>query len=115
LDVVVDRLEIDHASLVLGTNKPGKVPLDFEVGNLTMSTVGAGLPMRFHATLINPKPIGDIDSTGTFGPFDEKSPADTPVSGRYTFRHVNLNPLKGIGGTLSSAGKYSGTLNNITV
>lgn len=115
MELVVDRLEIDHASLVLGTNKPGKIPLDFQVANLTMTTVGAGLPMRFHATLINPKPIGDIDSSGTFGPFNEKSPANTRVSGVYTFRHVNLNPLKGIGGMLSSAGKYAGTLNNITV
>lgn len=114
-EVVVDKVEIDHATLLLGTNKPGKVPLDFEVGNLTLTSVGAGLPMRFHATLINPKPIGDIDSSGTFGPFDEKSPADTPVSGTYTFQHVNLDPLKGIGGTLSSSGKYWGILNNITV
>lgn len=115
VEAVADKVEIDHASLLLGTNKPGKVPLDFEVENLTLDSAGAGLPMRFHATLINPKPIGDIDSSGTFGPFDAKSPADTAVSGTYTFRHVNLDPLKGIGGTLSSAGKYSGTLNNITV
>lgn len=115
VEAVVDKVEIDHASLLMGTNKPGKVPLDFEVGNLMLNSVGAGLPMRFHATLINPKPIGDIDSSGTFGPFDAKSPADTAVSGTYTFQHVNLDPLKGIGGTLSSTGKYSGTLNNITV
>lgn len=115
MDVVVDRLDIDHASLVLGTNTPGKVPLDFEVGNLRMTNVGRGLPMRFHAVLINPKPIGDIDSSGSFGPFNERSPADTSVSGTYTFSHVNLNPLKGIGGMLSSKGKYSGTLNHISV
>jgi hypothetical protein len=71
--------------------------------------------MRFHAILINPKPIGNIDSTGSFGPFNEHVPADTPVSGTYSFSHADLGPLKGIGGILSSTGRYEGVLNNITV
>lgn len=115
IEIVVDRLEIDHASLVLGTNKPGKVPLDFEISNLRMQSIGAGQPMRFHAILVNPKPIGDIDSTGSFGPFVTHSPGDTPVSGTYNFSHADLSTLKGIGGILSSTGQYTGTLNNIVV
>lgn len=115
IQILVDRLDIDHASLILGTNKPGKIPLDFEIKNLTMTSVGAGQPMRFHATLVNAKPIGDIDSSGSFGPFDTHSPGDTPVSGTYSFTHADLGPLKGIGGTLSSTGQYQGTLNNMTV
>lgn len=115
IQIVVDHVDIDHASLVLGTNRPGKVPLDFQIDSLLLTTVGAGQPMRFHAILVNPKPIGNIDSTGSFGPFDQDSPSDTPVSGTYNFSHADLNPLKGIGGTLSSTGQYHGTLNNITV
>jgi hypothetical protein len=115
IQIVVDRIDIDHASLVLGTNKPGKVPLEFEIGSLRLTSVGSGQPMRFHAILINPKPIGDIDSTGTFGPFNEHNPADTPVSGSYSFSHADLSTLKGIGGTLSSTGNYHGPLDNITV
>ena len=115
IQILVDRMDIDHASLILGTDKPGKVPLDFEIDNLLMTSVGAGQPMRFHATLVNAKPIGDIDSSGSFGPFQTHSPGDTPVSGTYSFTHADLNPLKGIGGTLSSTGQYQGTLNNITV
>jgi hypothetical protein len=71
--------------------------------------------MRFHATLVNPKPIGDIDSSGSFGPFIADSPGDTPVSGIYSFTHADLSTLKGISGILSSTGQYQGTLNNITV
>ncbi|MFZ0663599.1 MAG: AsmA-like C-terminal region-containing protein [Acidobacteriaceae bacterium] len=115
MSIVVDRLVIDRASLVLGTDKPGKVPLDFEIGQIELHALGAGHAMRFHATLINPKPIGDIDSSGYFGPFSEHSPGDTPVKGTYKFSHADLNPLKGIGGILSSTGRYQGTLNNITV
>ncbi|MGC2607897.1 MAG: hypothetical protein WA419_20300, partial [Silvibacterium sp.] len=115
IQILVDRMDIDHASLILGTDKPGKVPLDFEIDNLLMTSVGAGQPMHFHATLVNAKPIGDIDSSGSFGPFETHSPGDTPVSGTYSFTHADLNPLKGIGGILSSTGQYQGTLNNITV
>jgi hypothetical protein len=115
IEILVDRLNIDRASLILGTNKPGKVPLDFEISDLQMTSVGAGQPMRFHAILVNPKPIGDINSSGTFGPFVADSPGDTPVSGVYSFKNADLSTLKGIGGTLSSTGKYEGTLNNIVV
>jgi hypothetical protein len=115
IQIVVDRIDIDHASLIFATNKPGKVPLDFEIANLHMTSVGSGQPLRFHAILINPKPIGNIDSTGSFGPFNEHSPGDTPVSGTYSFSHADLSSLKGIAGTLSSTGKYQGVLNNITV
>lgn len=110
-----DRMDIDHATLVIGTNKPGKVPLTFQIGNLGLTSSGAGKPLRFHAILVNPKPIGDIDSTGTFGPFNEHSPSDTPVTGHYRFSHADLFPLAGIGGTLSSTGQYYGTLSNIIV
>jgi len=115
IQILVDQLDVDRASLILGTNKPGKVPLDFEISDLRMTSVGAGQPMRFHAILVNPKPIGDIDSTGSFGPFDAHSPGDTPVSGNYSFKNANLGSLKGIGGTLSSTGQYKGTLSNIVV
>lgn len=115
MQIIVDRLEIDHASLVLGTNKPGKVPLTFQISQIEMHALGAGHPMRFHATLINPKPIGNIESRGFFGPFAEHDPGNTPVSGTYKFTHADLNPIKGIGGILSSVGRYQGTLNNIIV
>jgi hypothetical protein len=115
IDIRIDHLDIDRATLTLATSKPGRSPLVFRIANLKMTSVGAGQPLRFHAILVNPKPIGNIDSTGTFGPFNAHSPDDTPVSGIYSFTHADLFPLKGIGGTLSSVGKYQGVLNNITV
>jgi hypothetical protein len=115
IEILVDRLLIDNAVLILATDKPGKVPLEFDIANLTMSSVGTGQPMRFHAILTNPRPVGSIDSTGSFGPFVADSPADTPVVGTYSFSHADLGTLKGIGGTLSSTGKYEGILDRITV
>jgi hypothetical protein len=80
-----------------------------------MKDLGPGLPLRFDATLINPKPVGAIQSTGQFGPLNEKRPRDTAVMGTYTFRNADLGTLPGIGGILSSSGKYGGTLGRIEV
>jgi hypothetical protein len=113
--ISIGELLCDHTLLVLGTDKPGKVPLQFDVGSLSLDSIGPGQPMKFHAVLVNPKPIGDIDSEGYFGPFQEETPGDTPLRGDYTFSNADLGTLKGIGGTLSSNGTYAGTLNNIVV
>ena len=115
IEIRVDELLVDNATLVIGTDKPGKVPLEFDIASLRMTSVGAGQPMRFHAILTNPKPVGDIDSTGSFGPFVADDPGSTPVSGTYSFSNADLSTLKGIGGILSSTGKYEGVLNQITV
>jgi hypothetical protein len=113
--VYVDEIDCNDASLVIGTNKPGKVPLDFEIGALRLRSVGPGQPMQFDATLKNPKPIGDIHSVGQFGPWNADSPGDSPVRGKYNFSNADLGSIKGIGGILSSTGEYTGELDNIVV
>lgn len=113
--IFVGEMVIDNATLVLGTNKPGKTPLTFDIRHVTLQEVAAGQPMKFHATLVNAKPIGDIDTSGYFGPFKEHSPGDTPIKGNYSFTHADLSTTKGIAGMLSSTGKYQGWLDNITV
>jgi hypothetical protein len=80
-----------------------------------MNDIGPGQPMRFEATLVNPKPVGDIHSTGLFGPWNEGSPRDTPLQGSYSFSNADLGTIKGIGGILSSTGEYAGTLEDIVV
>ncbi len=113
--IFVDEIDCRNATLVLGTSKPNKVPLDFEIGPLLLRSIGPGQPMEFDATLQNPKPIGDIHSIGQFGPWNADSPGDSPVKGEYSFSNADLGTLKGIGGILSSTGRYTGTLDNIVV
>ena len=115
IEINVDQIDINNATLILGTSKPGKVPLDFEISHAALRSVGPGKPLHFDATLVNPKPVGDIQSSGNFGPFDAASPADTAVDGEYSFSNADLSTLKGIGGILSSTGKYAGTLGSIVV
>ena len=111
--IIVDRFSCSDAKLMINTDKPGKAPLEFDIGDLRMRDVGPGQPMRFEAKLVNPKPVGDIQSFGTFGPLDETNPRDSAVQGDYSFTHADLNTIKGIGGILSSTGHYSGTLGRI--
>lgn len=113
--IQIGEIDCDQTTLVMGTDKPNKVPLEFDIHHLQLWSVGPGQPMKFHAILVNPKPVGDIDSSGYFGPFVADSPADTPVSGDYSFTNADLGTLKGIGGTLSSTGRYQGTLDSIVV
>jgi hypothetical protein len=115
IEIVADEILIGTARLTLGTDKPGKSPLEFNIQSVRLDNVGAGQPLRFHAILVNPKPIGNIDSSGYFGPLDVHEPGNSPVRGDYSFSHADLNTIKGIGGMLSSTGKYAGRLNQITV
>jgi len=113
--VFVDKFVCEDTRLLINTSKPGKPPLEFAISGLKMKDVGPGQPFQFNATLVNPKPVGNIQSTGLFGPWQPDSPRDTPVQGDYSFTNADLSTIKGIGGTLSSTGQYSGTLGNIVV
>ena len=115
IKIVVDQVLIQDVRLLIGASKPGKLPLDFEISRIVLHNVGPGRPMQFSATLVNPKPVGNIQSSGYFGPFQQESPGDTPVSGSYFFSHADLATFKGIGGLLSSTGKYQGPLNHLAV
>jgi hypothetical protein len=111
--IIVDNLVFDHAQVVIKTHTAGKPPTVLQITKLTMKNVGPGQPLPFEATLINPRPVGNIESQGLFGPFDETEPRDTPVSGEYSFTHADLSTFRGVSGILSSTGKYSGTLGKI--
>jgi hypothetical protein len=113
--IQVGELDIDRADIVIETNKPGKVPLNFNIGSIRLTSVGPGRPMKFHAVLVNPKPVGNIDATGDFGPFNADTPGDTPIAGDYSFSHADLSTLKGIAGILASTGHFTGQLDNIGV
>jgi len=115
IKIVVDRFVCDKAQLIVNTLKPGKLPLEFDIESLKMTTIGPGSPLHFDANLTNPKPVGNVLSSGSFGPWQTDSPRDTAVSGTYSFSHADLGSIKGIGGMLSSTGKYAGILDKIVV
>jgi hypothetical protein len=115
MTIFVDKFVCEDTTLEINTINPAKPPLEFSISQLRMKDIGPGQPFQFDATLVNPKPVGDIHSTGLFGPWQQDSPRDTPLQGDYSFTHADLSTIRGIGGMLSSVGQYSGTLNNIVV
>jgi hypothetical protein len=113
--IVVDRLVAENAELVLIPRRVGKEPKVFHVHHLTLEPLGKGRVMSYKATLTNPLPKGQIGTTGTFGPWHREDPGSTPLTGRYGFDNVDLSTVKGIGGHLTSTGKFSGHLDRIDV
>jgi AsmA-like C-terminal region len=113
--VFVDELDCTDTVLTLGTDKPGKVPTRFVIQNVTLRSIGAGKPLDFTATLTNPKPLGQIETKGYFGPWNADRPETTVLGGTYSFHDADLGTIKGIGGILSSQGSYQGVLDKIVV
>ncbi len=115
LGLSVDRIRCANAVLTIDTDKPGKAPETFAIKRFVLISLAPGKPLRFTATLTNPKPVGDIQSSGYFGPWNSRDPGSTALAGDYSFQHANLGSLRGIAGTLSSQGRYRGTLDTLVV
>ena len=111
----IDRLVARAATLEIASKDPTKLPRRFDIHNLEMQRIGGASGAPFKAALTNPKPLGQIDTEGTFGPWQGDNPRFTAIAGEYLFGSADLNTIKGIGGTLSSAGRYHGVLERISV
>ena len=112
--IEIDTIECTGTRMVLETDKPGKIPLEIPIAHLTLTHVSSAGPMDFVADLTNPRPHGDVHTTGSFGPWVVADPGESPVSGQYTFEHADLSDFKGIAGILSSTGHFEGTLRELT-
>ncbi len=113
--VIIDRFEAPDTIITLVPKKAGKQPKVFTVHHLVMDSLGINETMPFIATLTNPIPKGEIETSGTFGPWDVAHPARTPVTGQYVFANANLDTIEGLAGVLSSTGAFNGPLNRIEV
>jgi hypothetical protein len=113
--VVIDDLVADGTLLEVASHQAETPPLQFAFRGFTISDVGRNTPAAFKATFSNPKPPGEITTTGKFGPWNADDVGKTAVSGDYRFENADLAAFKGIGGILASTGKYTGTLDHIEV
>lgn len=111
--ILIADVVSQHAVLRILRREPEKHPRVFQIFRLDMKNVGANEPWPFRASLTNPTPPGDIETDGTFGPWNIETPSQTPLAGNYTFANADLGVFDGIRGTLSSTGKFSGVLERI--
>ncbi|MGA2849649.1 MAG: AsmA-like C-terminal region-containing protein [Terracidiphilus sp.] len=125
LSVRVDTVECLGTRLTLETDKPGKLPIEIAISRLKLTgfrTASAEDPadkgepvLDYEAELTNPKPVGRVNTSGTFGPWHVEDPGESSVTGDYVFSHADLGSFKELAGTLSSTGHYGGTLRDLTV
>jgi hypothetical protein len=111
---VIEEVLVRNARLIILPKDKAKVPLRFDIHDVRMESAGKDVAMKYTAVLTNPKPPGEIYSTGVFGPWAGGEPSDTPLGGEYRFDNANLGIFKGIAGILRSTGKFEGTLSSIT-
>lgn len=112
-NVVIDRLVANDAVLQVFYDDHNQ-PLNFKVHHFTLENIGDGA-MPFQVELSNPVPPGEISASGKLGPWNREHREQTPISGSYSFRHADLSAIHGIGGLLSSDGKFQGTIRQLQV
>ena len=113
--MIIDRFEAPDTVITLIPKRAGKQPKVFTVHHLVMDRLGINQTIPYIATLTNPVPKGEIETSGTFGPWNVAHPARTPITGKYVFENANLGTIDGIAGTLRSAGELHGPINRIQV
>lgn len=112
-NVLIEDVWVNDARLVIHPRDPSKRPLDFAIQKLHLKSAGMSQSMQYEASLRNPKPPGQIESTGHFGPWDRDDPGSSPLEGKYTFSDADLGVFPAIAGILQSNGEFKGELSRI--
>lgn len=110
--LVVRRFTATNTRLAIIPRNERKNPKVWDIYELDMDNLGAGVPSRFRAALTNPIPYGKIESAGRFGPWDASEPGASAIEGEYTFA-ADLGTIKGLQGQLNALGTMSGVLEQI--
>src|SRR5581483_4424336 len=110
-----DRLIAEDAEIAFEPQDPHSDPFRLDIHRAELTNLNAGSAIRFVTSLHVPAPPGEVHVDGRFGPFLADTPFRTAVSGTYTFTNGDLAVLKGVQGTLSSSGRFQGTLAQIVV
>lgn len=115
LKAVVGELVANRAILEFTPREPVKPAIRFEVHEFVLHDLGSNGAMAFQTALSNPEPPGEVRAMGQLGPWKSDDPAQTEITGAYSFRQANLGVFRGIGGILASDGKFHGMINHLEV
>jgi uncharacterized protein involved in outer membrane biogenesis len=115
LNFTIDDITTTDAEIDILRASAEKPTLVFAIHKLKIKSYQPNHPAAFHATLRNPRPIGEIEVDGKLGPWDTNEPSLTAMSGNYEYKHADLGTFPGISGFLSSKGEFDGELDYISV
>lgn len=113
--ILIKEIHATNGLISILRDDPQKPPRDFPIQQLLINNFSFDNPASFHAQLTNPVPLGAINCIGEFGPWQPDEPRHTPVDAKFTFNHADMGTIKGLKGTLSSSGKFSGPLDFLNV
>ena len=77
----MDEIQVEGMELRIFASDPAKQARVFEIHQLRFQGAGLGRPMQYQAMLMNPRPPGDIEISGEFGPWQKDDPGLTAISG----------------------------------
>ena len=93
----VEEVIVTNGALTILPKDRSKIPLH-DIHRLRLNRRRQS---RDDAALTNAKPPGEIQSTGTFGPWVADEPGDSPIDGAYRFDDADLGVFNGIAGILT--------------
>ncbi len=109
----IERFEVNRASLQV-ERSGGQAPLTFQIGQFVLLHSNGSSDLPFTLSLRNPDPPGDVTANGSIH-WNREQPSQSAISGRYAFNHAQLGAMSGIGGVLSSTGKFQGPIDQIDI
>jgi len=113
--ITVDRITAADARLEITPDDPDGEPLVFDIGYVQLKDFSPDRPASYEAHLTNPRPKGEIVSTGKFGPWRAHAPRVTQLGGDYSLTKADMSVFNGLGGFLYSTGTFEGQLDSIRV
>jgi hypothetical protein len=113
--ILIKEIHAANGLISILRDDPKKPAREFPIEQVLINNFSFDNAASFHAKLTNPIPRGEIDCTGNFGPWQADEPRHTPVDAKFTFSHADMGTIKGLQGTLSSTGIFSGPLDFLNV
>ncbi len=112
--LTIGEIDADDAEVdIIGTS--GDEPLVFRIPKVRLSDLKDNHPLSFNATVQIPQPPATVDVKGKFGPWQPRNAGNTQLLGSYIVRNMDLGVFGGIGGLLTSKGRFEGPLEHVQV
>jgi AsmA-like protein len=112
---VIDELVTSDARLTIIPREADKDPRVWAIHRLRVRGVAFDRAMPYEATITNAIPPGEIETSGSIGPWQGEEPGLTPLEGSFTFEQADLSVFRGISGMLSARGRFNGRLDRVEV
>jgi hypothetical protein len=97
-----------HDAILEVENESHTNPVKFEIHKLRVENIAVGQPMSYEVSMGLSDPPGELESQGTFGPWQADDPGKIPLRGNATLTDAKLDKYNGIAGTVQSQDHFNG-------